>query len=204
MITSLRGILIDVDPDRFHKSVLPFVVTTDPIGLYETIVRPMLARHPVLGKAEVRVSGRGLHILLWLDPPVEFLSHAERQRWAAVVKVIQCLLPSDPDCPGITALTRPIGSINAKNKVTVKQLQKGKPVTAEEITALFDEARSRPFRTVARILLGTDRLSPCPVCKGDGTRMDALDHAGKCYGGCGKVKLRQLYDLYLKPRGNQV
>jgi hypothetical protein len=160
----------------------------------------MLARNSVLSQAEVRRSGRGLHAILWFTHPVEFTTDAERQRWAAIVSVIQRLLPTDPDCPGITALTRPLGSINGKNRFAVKQLYPGKPVTAKAVMELFHQARSSPFRTVARILLGSDHLKPCPVCNGSGTRLDVLDFVGKCYGSCGKIGIDRLYAVYLTPR----
>ena len=47
----------------------------------------MLARHPAYARAQVRDTGRGLHAVLRFDPPVTFESDAERERWAAVVKV---------------------------------------------------------------------------------------------------------------------
>jgi hypothetical protein len=198
MITSLRGILLDIDPMRFQESVASKKTRQDPQSFFVKVVRGMLSRHPVLGKAEVRNSGTGLHALLWFDKPIEFTSDGDRQRWAAIVKAIQRLLPTDPDCPGITALTRPVGSINSKNGATVQRLKEGEPVTPEEVLGLFNEVRARPFRTVAGILFGGERISPCPVC---GTnRLDVLDRSGVCYGGCGKLTIGQLYDFYLKPR----
>jgi hypothetical protein len=199
MITSLRGIMLDVDPQLFRKEVAPF--RKDPEKFYSRTLRKMLARHPTLSKAEVRVSGCGLHVILWLCEPVEFLSEAERQRWAAMVKVIQRLLPTDPDCPGITALTRPLGSVNAKRKdAVVRRVREGEPVPAEDVIALFNQARTRPFRTIARLLFGKEQITPCPVCDARGSQLSALDHVGSCYGHRGKVRIGQLFDVFLKPR----
>ncbi len=48
--------------------------------------------------------------------------------------------------------------------------------------------------TVAQVLLGGDRIEPCPVCKVEGLRFSALDRVGDCYG-CGKVDLERLFGL---------
>jgi hypothetical protein len=200
MITTLRGIILDVDPHLFRAELVTAYVITQPVEFYRQVIGPMLDRHPVMRKAEVRVSGRGLHVILWLTDPVEFTTDADRMRWAGIVKVIQRLLPTDPDCPGITALTRPIGSVNSENHCRVRQLHKGEPVPADEVVRLFDEVHSSPFRTIARLLFGSDHLTPCPVCNGPRSKLDALDFVGKCYGGCGKVRIGQLYDVFLKAR----
>jgi hypothetical protein len=60
-------------------------------------------------------------------------------------------------------------------------------------------ARS-PFKTVMGILLGAGRVAPCPICRVEGSSLSALDREGRCYGGCGKVKLERLYDVFLAPR----
>jgi hypothetical protein len=198
MITSLQGILLDVDPLRYRREVAP--IRQDPRKFYERTLSKMLARHPVLSKAEVRVSGQGLHVIVRLRDPVEFESDADRQRWAGMVKTIQRLLPTDPDCPGISALTRPIGSVNSKNGAVVRLLRKGQPVPVEEIIALFKETRSRPFRTIAQLLFGQEHITPCPVCALADSRLNVLDHKGSCYGHCGTVRISQLFDVFLKPR----
>jgi hypothetical protein len=200
MITSLRGILLDIDPGRLRKSVAAPDVLAHPDKLYKQVVREMLARDPVLNKAEVRVSGRGLHAILRFSPAIELPTEGERQRWAAIVKVIQRLLPTDPDCPGITALTRPLGSVNSKNGAIVRQLLAGESVTAEEVIGLFERVRTSPFQTVAALLFGSGRIQPCPVCNKTDSRLDVLSAIGKCYGCCGKVRLAQLYDVFLEPR----
>jgi hypothetical protein len=200
MITLLRGMMLDLDPRLLRKKVVPSEIRAEPKKFYEQIVSTWLARHPVLGKAEVRNSGTGLHVILRFDAPVEFQTEGERQRWAGMTRTIQKLLPTDPNCPGITALTRPVGSVNSKNGAKVRLYRKGQPVTADEVIALYEEVQRGPFRAIAHLLFGCERITPCPVCKGDGTRLDALDHVGKCYGGCGKVSLGQLFDAFLKPR----
>jgi len=203
MITVLYAIVLDFDPARFRQGTLPAGARKDPKIFYTKFIRKFLQRHPVFARAEVRASGQGIHALIHLVEPVEFATESDRQLWAAIVKVVQKLMPTDPDCPGITALTRPINSTNSKNGATVKQLYQGEPVPAEEVLELFEMARKSPFRTVARLVYGDERITPCPICRADGSRLDALDKVGKCYGGCGKVSLGQLYDVYLKPRPSQ-
>jgi len=160
----------------------------------------MLQRHPVLAKAEVRNSGRGLHVILRFGDPVEFNTDGERDRWSGIVQVVQGALPIDPDAPGITATTRAVGSINGKNMATVAVLAKGEPVTEDEVLGLYREMTKAPFRTVMKILTGDEAMQPCPFCGKADTKLSALSLVGRCYGSCGTVKLDKLYDLVLAPR----
>ena len=199
MITSIRGIMLDFDPSRF-KPEWRSGELGNPISFFEELIGPMLARHPVLAKAEVRFSGQGLHVIIHFSDPIEFKTEADRQLWKAIVKVIQRLLPTDPDCPGITAMTRPIGSVNSKNGAIVTQLHKGEPVKGEEVLGLFNLAHTSPFRTVARLLFGSERIQPCPICNGPESQLNAMDREGNCYGRCGKVRFYQLFDVFFAPR----
>jgi hypothetical protein len=200
MITRLWGILLDIDPHQFRDSIASPALKADPSAFYEQVVRPWLSRHPVLSDAEVLLSGRGLHVIPWFGEPVEITSDAERQRWSGVVRAVQAVLPTDPDAPGITATTRARGSVNSKCGVRVRQLHPGKPIAQEAVLELFEQLRTRPFRTLTGILFGSDRLRPCPVCQQTDTGLNALDRIGQCYGSCGKVSLGQLYDVFLAPR----
>lgn len=199
-ITSLRGILLDFDPGRLRPDLAPGEVLRTPRKLWLEVVKPWVDRHPVLAAAEVRSSGTGLHVIVPLAPPVTFLTEADRCKWAAVVKIVQTLLPTDPDCPGITALTRPIGSTNSKNGAQVELLREGRPAAPEEVLALCTQADTRPFATIAGLLYPQSRISPCPVCKAHGSRLNVMDRIGMCYGNCGKVGLNQLFDCFLAPR----
>jgi hypothetical protein len=203
MITSLRGIMLDLDPVCFREGIAPADAQAEPAMFYDRVIRKMLARDSALSRAEVRCSGRGLHVIIWLADPVEFTAEGDRQLWAARVKVIQRLLPTDPDCPGITALTRPLGSVNSKNGGTVQLLHCGELVSSEDVVALSDSACASPFKTVARLLFGDEHIKPCPVCNGPSRRLDALDYVGNCYGGCGKVSIGQLYDVFLRDRASR-
>ena len=203
MVTSLRGIQLDFDPRLYRPEVLSAKAKKDPALFSKQLIRLWLRRHPTLAKAERRISGQGIHGILWLNRPVEFENEPARQRWAAIVKVIQKCLPCDPDSPGICALTRPVGSINGKNGVKVRTIFQGEPVSADEVLRLFEEIRSKPFYLVATLLLGSTRVTPCPVCGTHGTRLDALDWVGKCYGHCGQVRIGQLFDVFLRPRAGK-
>jgi len=199
-IVKLRGILFDIDPPNYRRGPLLRKPSEDPRVFYKRYLRKWLDRDPVLSKCEVRMTGTGLHAILWLDKPIELNTDADRERWAAKVQVIQAALPIDPDQPGITATTRALGSINSKNKQKVVRLKKAEPVSLDEGDDLYERMRSSPFKTVLNILSGRDELAPCPICGGDDTRLASLDFVGKCYGSCGKVKLDRLYDVVLAPR----
>lgn len=199
-IIQLNGILYDLDPQNYVKGPLTRGLSQDPEKFYKRIVQPWLQRHPTLSKCEVRLSGTGVHAILWLGEPVKFETAGDRERWAGAVKCVQAALPIDPDQPGITATTRAIGSINSKNGVKVKRLAKGQRVTEQEVLSLYEQMCASPFQTLFQILTGSNSVSPCPVCGGHDTKLSAMDYFGRCYGSCGTVKLEQLYDTVLETR----
>ena len=199
-ITKLLGIMFDIDPKLFRTSSVIPIVPTDPNDFYTVVVKPWLSRHPLLNRAEVRCSGTGVHVLLWFVDPPEFTTDEERRRWEGVVLAVQCALPIDPDQPGITAVTRPIGSVNSKNGATVTQFAAGEPVRSDEVLDLYHQLQETPFRTVGQILFGADKVSPCPKCGKPGTNMSLLDRMGQCYGGCGRLQLSDLYNVVLATR----
>jgi hypothetical protein len=192
-ITRLHGIVLDLDPRLYLPGNVLFPPDDDPCAFYENI-RPVLERHPLARHAEVRKTGTGLHLIVCLEPAVELTTAADQERWGAAVRTVQCTLPTDPDALGITTLTRPLGSINSKNGAAVELLRAGTPVTPEEVEQFLGRLEEAPFREVALPLLGATRMSPCPVCDRAGTRLDVLDFVGKCYGGCSKVTVADLYD----------
>jgi hypothetical protein len=199
-ITRLHGISFDLDLNLFRTDGSVPLSLGSVEEFAADILEPMLARHPALRGAEIRDTGRNIHAILWLDGPVVFASDGDRQRWKGIVEVIQAALPIDPDMPGITALTRPIGSVNSKTGRLIRTLRAGTPVPIAEALKLHDQLIRAPFLTVATILFGADRISPCPSCGVAGTTLKALDRDGRCYGSCGTVKLERLYDAFLAPR----
>jgi hypothetical protein len=133
---------------------------------------------------------------LRFDPPVELKTTGEQRHWNGIVCAIQATLPSDSHAPGITALTRPVGSINAKNGARVEALREGSPIDPQRAREFIAELKAAPFRVIARILLGDDHISPCPICSRERSRLSVLDHGGKCYG-CGTITVETLYDAVL-------
>lgn len=193
-ITSLHGIMLDFDHDLYNPKRLPEGATESPERIYREFVGPMLARHPVYAKSEVRDTGRGLHAIVRIRPQVKFDTEAARKKWSAVVKIVQHALPTDPHAPGITATTRPVGSINGKTGRSVIVLKEAEPVTADEILMLVAELQTTPFKTIAGMLLGHE--SPyCPVCAKPDSRLGVLDQHGTCYV-CGKLDIAKLYDAF--------
>lgn len=193
-IIQLDAIAVDVDPGFLQNSLLfPMIPWDDPRRFYFEVVAPMLARDTALAGAEVRDTGTGLHVLLRLDQPIEFHTDDNRRKWSSLVEIIQAVLPSDPNAPGITMVTRPIGSINSKNGRPVTQLADGHPVAVDSILALADRMRREPVKTIFRIWLGTERIKPCPIC-GKEKGLIARCRDAKCYT-CGLIALPQLFDL---------
>jgi hypothetical protein len=197
LIVQLRTPMIDIDPQYLVPTLFDSGKGSYASRLYHQTVCHWLDRHPLWKKAEVRSTGSGLHVLFHLEPIVVFCNTADRDMWAAVVRAVQNTLPSDPNAPGLTALTRPLGSVNSKNDRKVKQLRPGEPITPEEVLQFVDGLRRRPFATVASILYGADRITPCPACKADGSTLAALDRVGRCYARCGTVKLAQLFGPFM-------
>jgi hypothetical protein len=195
-ITRLLGFVYDLDPKLLVPDNTLFAPADDPRRFHE-LIRPVLDRHRLARHAEVRSSGTGLHLINALDPPVELDSAADQSRWAVLVRAAQCSLPTDPNAPGITALTRPVGSVNSKNGATVEVLRPGEPIDPARVVEFVGDLAEAPFRTIAAILLGADHVEPCPVCRAAGSRLGVLDHAGRCYR-CGKVRLEQLYETVLR------
>ena len=189
-ITSLSGIVIDLDPGLLHPDNPLFPPSEEPAEFYEKI-KPVLDRHPLARHAEVRASGTGLHLIVRIDPPVELKSNGEQKYWDAIVKAVQRTLPADLKAPGITALTRPVGSQNGKNGRSVERLAAGSPVRPAEVLDFVKQLSAASFRTIGRILLGADRVDVCPTCKGSGFTL--YDHHGQCYG-CGRIFLKDLLD----------
>jgi hypothetical protein len=195
-ITSLHGIMVDLDPKLLVPENPVFPPDDDPEAFLERI-SPVLDRHPLARHAEIRSSGTGLHLIIWLEQPVELQSTAEQKYWSGMVKVVQASLPSDPNAPGITALTRPVGSINSKNQAGVRILREGVPVAHQQVIDFVTELAATPFKGVARVLFGTEHVTPCPICSAEGSRLAALEHAGRCYH-CGTVHLDTLMSVVVQ------
>jgi hypothetical protein len=198
-VVVLHAIVIDLDLHILEQAAV-VGAGAGPGRFHEKTLVHWLARHRALDGAEVRDTGRNIHVLLPLAEPVTLAGEGERRRWDGIVRVVPAALPCDPDQPGLTALTRPVGSINSRTGRPVRVLRPGTPTPVADVMTLYDDMADRPFRTVAGILFGTDRVAPCPACKAEGSTLAALDRAGRCYGSCGSVRLERLYDAFLAPR----
>jgi hypothetical protein len=182
---------VDIDPKYIRPDLYAGTGGTAAERLYEHTLGGWLDRHPVLKSAEVRLSGTGVHVLQRLDPSVEFHDTTERDRWAAMVRVVQSTLPSDPYAPGLTALTRPVGSVNGKSGRPVTVLRPGTPVHPDAVRAFVGQMHHTPFAIVAKVLHGSGTIRPCPVCRADGSSLKPRDRVGKCYR-CGPITLARL------------
>ncbi len=199
-ITSLSGIVIDLDPGLLHPDNPLFPPAAEPADFHKKI-RPVLDRHPLAMHAEVRASGTGLHLIVRLGPPVELTSNGEQKYWDAIVKAVQRSLPADLNAPGITALTRAIGSLNSKNGRPVERLAAGRPVRPAEVVDFVEQLSRASFRTIGRILLGADRVEVCPRCQN--SALTLYDHRGQCYR-CGLLSLDDLFDaIYMGAEPDQ-
>jgi hypothetical protein len=189
-ISALRGFVIDLDPHLLRPDNSLFPPSENPRVFHQQI-GPVLDRHPLARHAEVRDSGRGLHLLVLIEPPVQLHTSGEQRYWDAIVKIVQRTLPADPRAPGITALTRALGSINSKNGRAVELLKKGAPVSPDEVLRFAKDVGAAPFRTIAEILLGAERVECCPLCQQQS--LTVYEREGRCYQ-CGKVRMDALLD----------
>ena len=161
--------MIDVDPGKLIPDNPLFPPAEDPensSGGSRPSSIVILWRHD----AEVRSTGTGLHLLLWFEPPVELEDAAGQRRWDGLIRLTQATLPSDPNAPGITALTRPVGSINSKNGARVEKIRRGSPVNPQRVVEFAAQVKAAPFRVVAGILLGSERRDALPDLLGGQVR----------------------------------
>jgi len=196
-VTRLHGIMLDFDPDHYREKNALFDPSDDPQIFFNNL-QPVLDRHTLARHAEVRSSGRGLHVLIWLKPHVDLQPANDQIRWDSIVKVVQRSLPVDPAMPGITAMTRPLGSINSKNGKEVVCLREGTPVAPETVEEFVGRLSRAPFSTLCSIHFGVTHLAPCPFCCGKNSHFNALENFGMCYGKCRKVGLRSMMGLPFK------
>lgn len=171
-IAAIQGFLIDVDLKLLDPDVLGESALASAEQLYEKHVRHWLDRDKVLSKAEVRDTGGGVHVLLWLDEPV-VCAAGQQRHWDAVARGLHDALPGDPKLGGIIAMTRPVGALNLKYDPPreVRLLREGKPVTQKEVLDLIDRLATAPSRLWMNLVTGANRVSPCPLCRREGTSL---------------------------------
>lgn len=204
-ITAIARLMVDVDVSEWlgmlTEEELTCPAQIDPVRFWQYHLAPILDRHPLFRFSEVRFSGRGFHVLVCLDEPVLLPDDAARDLWKARLQVLQCMIPSDPQSPGLNIMTRALNSINGKNGKRVVQVRKPTPVSATQVIEAVDEFRASPFKVAAQTLFGS-QLSSCPLCHTPGSSLRIGTHNGVCYGGkCGsKLMTSDLFDrIFIGP-----
>lgn len=199
-IAAIRGFMIDLDAAVLDAAVVGGECVADAGKLYEWHVRHWLDRDPVLSKAEVRFTGGGLHVLLWLDEPI-ICGGDDATRWDKIARGLRSVLPADPSGPGLNVMTRPVGALNLKYAPPreVRLVREGKPVSKAEILELFGRVADAPAQLWMQVFYGAERMSPCPFCNNP---EKTLGIAGKwqvqCYD-CGRVHASALVYRHYSP-----
>lgn len=199
-VACINGFMVDLDCGILDPAVVGEAAIQSPDNLYEQCVGGWLDRDPVLAKAEVRNTGHGLHVLLWLNEPI-ICTGEDARRWDKIARGMRNALPGDPNLNGIIAMTRPVGAMNSKHEPakTVTQLRSGLPITRDQILELSRGVTTNPARLWMRIFHGGERVSPCPLC---GRGNTSLGVAGnwqvQCYE-CGRVDAAVLVYRHYSP-----
>lgn len=198
-IRTVRGILFDLDFRKFRIGGVIRREYESSETFYLKVLKKWIERDETLKSLQMRDSGNNIHGILMFREPVKILNDYDRERWSLIVRVVQAALPIDPGQPGITALTRPIGSVNSKTGREARLLAEGTPVSTDEVLDLFRRMNEQPFAVVGKILFGKDKVKPCPICNSDDSTLSVGPWAGTCYS-CRRVALPKLYDLVLKAK----
>lgn len=197
-VAAIHGFMNDLDLKMLDQAVVGEECVQSAAVFYEQHVRLWLDRDSVLSKAEVRDTGGGLHVILWLADPI-VVAAGEARQWSGIARGVCQALPGDPNLSGITALTRPVGAMNTKYDPPreVRRLRSGEPATRAEILDLIERVASQPARLWMRLFFGSERVDPCPLCG-----KESLGVAGpwqcRCYG-CGRVNAASLVYRFYSP-----
>ena len=199
-VSAIHGFMIDLDCGILDPAAVGQECVESADILYERHVQGWLDRDAVLAKAEVRNTGHGLHVLLWLGDPI-ICAGDDARRWDKITRGLRNVLPGDPKLNGIIAMTRPVGAINNKYEPakTVNQLHAGLPVSREEILDLSHRLATAPARLWMRVLHGGDRVCPCPLCSGENTSLGVAGNwQVQCYE-CGRLDAAALVYRHYSP-----
>lgn len=199
-VASIHAFMNDLDCKMLDPAVVGEACVESAAALYEQHVRLWLDRDPVLSKAEVRDTGGGLHLILWLEEPI-VIAAGEARQWNNIARGICNALPGDPNLNGIIALTRPIGAMNTKYDPPrqVRPLRPGEPVTRAEIIDLSRRVAEQPARVWMRIFFGGERVDPCPLCGGEDTSLGVAGYwQCRCYQ-CGRIDAASLVYRFYSP-----
>lgn len=198
-VCAIHSFMFDVDCNLLNPAVVGEEASNSADVLYEQHVRRWLDRDNVLAKAEVRHTGGGLHVLLWLDTPI-LCAGGEAQHWDRVIRVVRNALPGDPRVNGVLAMTRPVGAVNTKfdQPRAVRRLRDGSAITRSDILGLGRRINDDPAHLWMRLFFDSERVSPCPIC----AKGESLGVAGKwqcqCYE-CGRIDAAALVYRFFSP-----
>jgi hypothetical protein len=195
MVTRIHGLVIDLDANVLKDN--PWFPPGETAESFWAGITPVLTRHRILRHAEIRFTGRWLHAITWISPPVEVHTAAEQARWTGIHQVLKASVPSDPAAPALNGMTRPVGSTNSKTGNEVRTLKVGNPISAAILEEWVEEVKRRPFETLALVLFGERRITPCPFCMREGSHLDLGEEFGHCYGPCRRVSLKRLFEPFM-------
>ncbi len=197
-ISAIHGFITDIDCKLLDPAVIGKECVESPTALYTQHVRHWLDRDRVLSKAEVRDTGGGLHVCLWLDSPI-ICDAKDVREWDGVARGVRNVLPCDPSLNGIIAMTRPIGALNTKYDPPreVRLLREGQAVSREEVLELGHRVVEQPARLWMRLFFGGERTSPCPLCAKASLGV-AGDWQCRCYE-CGRIDAAALVYRFFSP-----
>lgn len=193
-IKGLRAVLVQLDPQQLVPGNLFYPPAQDPWEFYGGI-RRVLNRHPILRHAEVRTSGNGLDLLIWLRRPLDFCCRNNREYWDWRFDTLRNWEFDKEYSPAERCLVRPLGAIDPETGRQVVKIVDGSPVWPDEIAAYDERVAAEPFRQNVGILLGGfDRVSPCPKCRQEDSELDMGRFEGQC-SRCGTVDFGDVWSL---------
>jgi hypothetical protein len=194
-VTRLRGLVIDLDSNILKPN--PWFPPAADAATFHCGITPVLERHPVLRYAEVRNTGRYLHLIVWFQTAVELRTAAEQRTWTGIHAVLKASVPSDPAAHPLITLTRPIGAVNSKTGAMVSRLKVALPVDSAALQAWANDVARKPFEALGMILFGQKRITPCPYCNTTDSYLDLGDRVGYCYGPCRTVPLSRFHKPFM-------
>ena len=111
-VTRLAGLVVDMDADPLKAN--RWFPPADNAEDFFKLIGAVFDRHPVLRHAEVRDTGRWLHLIVLFSEPVELRTAQEQRLWTKIHKLLIASVPSDANAQALITLTRPVGSVNSK------------------------------------------------------------------------------------------
>ena len=199
-VACVRAFMADIDLSQLEPAVIGSDASENSTKFYHNFLANCLSRHPVLQKAEVRASSQhGVHVIWHLERP-QVLKAGEALLYDRLIRGLRVVLPSDPNCNGLIAMTRPVGAKNKKYSPpqVVDQLRSGEPVTRDEILSLAREISDEPASTLMRVLYGGKRVTPCPFCQKNANSLGVAGRWRCCCYDCGSINAAELLGRFYR------